>query len=111
MWYCEDQYLYVVKDRLIEAVLQILESPKIDINTQGLVMSNEFLKDRSLRSSFRIVELTSREVCYTVYPRESDNPDGIISSVWGRENDFESALATGTWKDVLKFFGTLKSSG
>ena len=54
-----------------------------------------------LYDDFRICDIKSGEVIYTITPRDNHGK----ATVWGRENNFDEPLAEGTWNHVTTFFG------
>ena len=55
----------------------------------------------TLYDDFRICDLDTGDVLYTVTPKDSDGK----ATVWGKDNDFAAPLVDGYWVDVKDFFG------
>ena len=58
----------------------------------------------SLYDDFRICDIDTGDVIYTITPSSGHKVDEGAASVWGKENEFENELVNGTWQDVLDFF-------
>ena len=51
---------------------------------------------------FRICDRETDDVKYTISPK--DTHQNGLASVYGRDNNFLTPLALGTWNDVKNFF-------
>lgn len=103
-WFCRDTSLANKTKVLGKKFLQIKDSPKINLDTMYIFFKNNCPMNGRLYDDFRICDLESKDVLYTVTPTEGYKATEGQSSVWGKENDFETALVQGSWKDVINFF-------
>ncbi|MDR0390461.1 MAG: hypothetical protein LBH59_01025 [Planctomycetaceae bacterium] len=58
-----------------------------------------------LYDDFRICDINTENVVYTIIPSSGHDSIKGKAQVWGCENDYNEPLVNGTWKDVQKFFG------
>lgn len=97
-WSCDDSALKNKAIKLFKKVNKIANSDKFDLEQTYCYFKNNDLYDQ-----INICDL-SGNVIYTVIPSVKIN--GVNRSIvfHGQENDFDSALIEGTWKDVVNFF-------
>jgi len=103
-WFCKDTALAGKTDVLGRKLLQILKSKKFDSDKTYVFFKNNCPMNGKLYDDFRICDLETGKVIYTVIPKNGHRVHNGQADVWGRENDFEGPLVQGTWKDVLRFF-------
>lgn len=58
----------------------------------------------SLYDDFRICDIKTGDVVFTITPRSGHKVDKGRGSVWGSDNNFASPLFTGTWKEIKDWF-------
>lgn len=113
-WFCSDKALPNKTKQLVNKLKQIALSRKIDINNNYVFFKNNCPCAGSLYDDFRICDLKTGDVIYTIIPEigydssKKELKEGKrkgLSEVWGKENGFKEALVIGNWKDVLNFFG------
>lgn len=100
-WFCRDTSLKAKTQALGKKVMQIMNSEKIDVNKNYVFFKNNCPCVGSLYDDFRICDLETGDVIYTVVPRSGHTE---MAEVYGRENDFDEPLASGKWTDIKKFF-------
>jgi hypothetical protein len=100
-WFCRDTSLAKKTIALTNRLLSILPSYKINLDTMYVFFKNNCPMSGPLYDDFRVCDMTSGDVLYTVTPRSSHS---LKAEVWGRENSFKEPIVIGTWKDVVKFF-------
>ena len=104
-WFCEDEALGPKTKKLAVKLKQVMKSDKIDCENSYVFFKNNCPMNGRLYDDFRICDIETGDVIYTITPRVGyHNMDGE-AEVWGKENDFKEALVSGTWGDVKKFFG------
>ncbi len=103
-WFCNDSALANKTQNLGKKVIQIMASKKIDPDETYVFFKNNFPMQGRLYDDFRICDINTEEVLFTVTPELGYANRKGISEVWGKESDFKGALVSGSWKDVLKFF-------
>lgn len=103
-WFCKDTSLANKTQVLGKKFLRIKDSSKINLDTMYIFFKNNCLVNGRLYDDFRICDIESKNVIYTVTSAEGHLSGKGQSSVWGRENDFKYPLVQGSWADVLNFF-------
>ena len=116
-WFCRDSALMNKTIKLTKKLKQIVDSPKINTETMYVFFKNNCPMVGPLRDDFRICDIKTGKVLYTITPEEKTETCQInyggrrrkkvyttSSSVWGRENEFEIPLVSGCWQDVKDFF-------
>ena len=101
-WFCRDTSLAAKTQNLGKKVLRVMKSSKIDVEKNYVFFKNNCPMRGSLYDDFRICDMETGNVIYTVVPRCTHSGK---AEVWGRENNFQEALVAGSWKDVKAFFG------
>ena len=101
-WFCKDNSLRNKTRALGKKIIQLLPSSKIDGENMYVFFKNNCPVDGSLYDDFRICDVETGDVIYTVIPKCGWTGE---AEVYGRENDFRGPLAEGNWKDVKEFFG------
>jgi hypothetical protein len=103
-WFCKDSSLKNKTKALAPKVKKISKSPKINIDTMYVLFKNNCPLYGNLYDDFRICDLETDDVIFTIIPKHGQQDCNGWSEVWGRENDFDGPLVSGTWEDVLNFF-------
>lgn len=101
-WFCRDASLEAKTRKLGQKVLQLMKSSKIDVEKNYVFFKNNCPMSGGLYDDFRICDMETGNVIYTVVPRCTHSGK---AEVWGRENNFQESLVAGAWKDVKAFFG------
>lgn len=104
-WFCSDSSLAGKTKVLGAKVKKISRSPKINVDTMYVWFKNNCPLYGKLYDDFRFADIETGDVIYTITPKEGHNKSESVSSVWGKENDFNEPLYTGDWKGVLNWFG------
>lgn len=104
-WFCRDTSLEAKTRKLGKKVLQLMKSEKVDTEKNYVFFKNNCPMVGSLYDDFRICDLETGDVIYTVTPSCGHTSNKGVAEVWGRENDFKEPIVSGTWKDVKTFFG------
>ena len=102
-WFCKDSSLPRKSETLIAKLKTILKNNKrFDPAKCYVFFKNNCPMVGGLYDDFRICDIETGDVLYTVAPR---NPHvNGKASVWGEENDFMKPLVTGSWADIKAFF-------
>lgn len=98
-WFCRDTSLRNKTYTLTNKLKQLILSDKINIYQDYVFFKNNC--GHALYDDFRICDLQTGDVKYTVSPSDCDG----LSTVWGIDNEFAAPLVEGSWKDVKAFFG------
>jgi hypothetical protein len=112
-WFCSTRALAAKTKKLAGKLKTIVKSSKIDIDKMYVFFKNNCPCDGTLYDDFRICSFDPEDTTpiYTITPALGyNNEDRGKSEVWGKENNFQGPLVTGTWDDVREFFGTPKKS-
>jgi len=104
-WFCKDESLGPKTKKLAVKLKQVMESDKIDCEKSYVFFKNNCPMNGRLYDDFRICDIKSGDVIYTITPSVGYDSKNGESEVWGQENKFKEALVSGTWADVKKFFG------
>jgi len=104
-WFCRDTSLEAKTRKLGNKVLQLMKSTKIDTEKNYVFFKNNCPMRGSLYDDFRVCDMESGDVIYTITPSCGHTVNKGVAEVWGRENEFKEPLVSGSWKDVKAFFG------
>ena len=99
-WFCKDTSLKSRLYRMAPKVKALAKSKLIDCNNAYVFFKNNCPVVGGTYDDFRFCDIDTGDVLYTVIPKGREG----TSEVYGRDNGFKGPLASGTWKDVLKFF-------
>ena len=103
-WFCKDTSLRNKTYKLTGYLKQIVKSKKIDVKNSYVFFKNNCPGYGSLYDDFRICDLESGDVIYTIVPRSGHTVSKGKGNVWGRENGFTEALFTGSWSEIKRWF-------
>jgi len=104
-WFCRDTSLRNKTIQLTAKVKQVAKSSKVDCENMYVFFKNNCPVYGRLYDDFRICNIKTGDVVYTIIPRSGHKKTFGRAEVWGRENDFVEPLVVGTWWDVKRFFG------
>ena len=100
-WFCKDTSLRNKTRFLGKHLKTLIGSPKFDPDKTYVFFKNNCPVVGTLYDDFRICDIETGDVLYTVTPRSGHSGE---AEVHGCENGFDGPLAKGTWKDIKKFF-------
>ncbi|MFA7408569.1 MAG: hypothetical protein WCY93_12215 [Anaerolineaceae bacterium] len=103
-WFCRDTSLRNKTRKLGKKMLQLMKSPKINTETSYVWFKNNCPVYGRLYDDFRIADMETGDVIYTIIPSCGHDSSRGEAQVWGRENNFDGPLVVGKWKDVKEFF-------
>ena len=103
-WFCTKKALANRGKILFSKLNSILPTTKFDVDKTYVFFKNNCPLSGNLYDDFRICDIKTGKVLYTVSPSVGYSNMNGEATVWGKDNNFEEALVTGTWKDVKKFF-------
>ena len=103
-WFCKDSSLKAKTVKLTAKLKQIVNSEKINQDTMYVFFKNNCPMVGKLYDDFRICDLVSGDVIFTITPKSGHDIHNNRAEVWGKDNRFEEPLVQGTWKDVKNFF-------
>lgn len=104
-WFCKDSSLKNKAKKLVSRLQTILKNNKrFDPAKTYVFFKNNCPCVGGLYDDFRICDIKTGNVLYTVTPRDP-HANGK-ASIWSAENDFIKPLLVGSWTDIKKFFAT-----
>lgn len=103
-WFCADKQLPARGRRLFAKLLNVALSHRFDINNSYVFFKNNCPCSGPLRDDFRICDLQTGKVLYTVVPYDASESKDERSYVYGAENEFKAPLVAGNWNTVVKWF-------
>ena len=103
-WFCRDSSLARKTQTLFKKVIQISKTKKFDNKKVYVFFKNNCPMMGRLYDDFRICDLNSGDVLYTVVPRSGHDSMKGSGEVWGKENNFSSPLLQGSWREIKNFF-------
>lgn len=108
-WFCKDSSLVNKTKTLYPKVAKISKSSKFDADKTYVLFKNNCPMSGSLYDDFRICDIVTGDVIFTVTPKSGHISDNGLGEVWGKENDFECELFKGTWREIVQWFLAEKS--
>ena len=103
-WFCNESSLRNKTLSLGKKLKQISESSLFDNDKCYVFFKNNCPMNGSLFDDFRICDMVTHDVLYTVIPANGHTSIKGRAEVYGRSNNFDEPLAAGKWADVKKFF-------
>ena len=103
-WFCKDSSLANKTIKLTKKLKQIVDSPKINQDTMYVFFKNNCPMIGNLYDDFRICDIETGDIVYTITPRSGHKGYNGLGSVWGKENYFRASIIIGTWSEVKDFF-------
>ena len=104
-WFCKDTSLVNKTRKLAHKVKRVAKSHKIDRDKVYVFFKNNCPCVGKLYDDFRICDLETGDVIFTITPSSGHDVDKGSSEVWSRENNFAGPIVSGKWKNVCDFFG------
>lgn len=104
-WFCKDSSLQRKGESLLKKLKMIEGSNKFDNDKCYVFFKNNCPCFGSLYDDFRICDIESGDVIFTVIPKCGHTSSKGIGEVWGYdENGKFGKLFTGKWKEIKKWF-------
>lgn len=103
-WFCRDSSLAAKTKKLASKVKQIAKSDKINQDTMYVFFKNNCPMYGSLYDDFRICDIETGNVIYTITPSSGHDSIKGMSSVYHVAGD-GFVVDKATWKDVKEYFG------
>jgi hypothetical protein len=104
-WFCKDEGLLNRLKKIAPKVVRIAKSKKIDLNKTYIFFKNNCPCVGKLYDDFRICDIETKKVIYTIIPCSGMEIDKGKAEVWGIENNFDGPIVYGTLKDIYSYFG------
>lgn len=103
-WFCKDTSLVKKTVSLGSKLKSIIKSPKLDPANQYVLFKNNCPVRGELYDDFRICDILTGDVIFTIVPKSGHEVHGGKGNVWGRENNFKDPLFEGSWKEIKNWF-------
>lgn len=108
-WFCSDKSLKSRTKKLYPKVKKIIKSnehsQRFDPAKVYVSFKNNFPMVGELYDDFRIIDMETYDVLYTIVPKSGMQIEDGKALLYGRENEFSEPLFRGKWHDLIKFFG------
>jgi hypothetical protein len=91
-WFCSDKALKAKSERLFRAVKRWVEKRNTDTDKVYVFFKNNCPMNGSLYDDFRICDVETGDVVWTVTPKSGHSG---LAEIWGRQNEFKGAIITG----------------
>lgn len=101
-WFCRNNSLRNKTYKMAPMIKRIAKSAKIDPSKVYVFFKNNCPMRGPLYDDFRICDMETTDVIFTITPKSGHTG---LAEVWGKENDFEKAIVSGTMKEIYKYFG------
>ncbi len=99
-WFCRDHSLQRKAKTLMPKVKKFIKAMNIDVDDAYVFFRNNCSFNGSLYDDFRICNVATGDVIYTVIPRCGHGANQ--SELWGVSNGFQGPIATASnWKQLL----------
>lgn len=109
-WFCKDKSLVNKAKALMYRVSKIYKlnekraEKKFNPDTSYVWFKNNCPCCGNLYDDFRIADCETGDVIYTIVPASGFDKNFGEAELWGRENDFEEPIVSGSWKDIMNYF-------
>lgn len=107
-WFCKDSSLKNKTIKLADKLKSVLKAnktgQKFDPEKTYVFFKNNCPLNGSLYDDFRICDIETGNVIYTITPSSGHKPIFGVSELWGRENEFDCPIIEGKWEDILNYF-------
>ena len=104
-WFCSDKSLANRLKKLAPKVIRISKSAKVNPETMYVFFKNNCPMNGDLYDDFRICDMKTGDVIFTVVPRSGHKIDEGLGEVWGKENGWDGAIMRGNMKEIYEYFG------
>ena len=101
-WSCEDKSLKGKANKLFPMVRRFAKQMNIDLSKHYVFFKNNALLAGFRGDDFRICDIKSGEVVWTVIPKSGHS---FMCEVWGAKNEFKTPIFKG--KNLSEFYKTL----
>ncbi len=99
-WFCKDKALKLKSERLFRMVKRWVKKRNTDTDKVYVFFKNNCTGYGSLYDDFRICDIETGDVIYTVVPKCGHSGE---AEVWGRDNKFQGPIITGkTLSEIFK---------
>lgn len=108
-WFCLDRALVDRGQRLLSRLSSInkansVNKPKFDPEKTYTFFKNNCPVNGHLYDDFRICDIETGDVIWTIIPQSGHYVDEGRAFLWGKVNDFKEPVLEGSWKDIVEYF-------
>lgn len=109
-WFCKSRALVNRGKKLLTKLKVVVKAnaknpnPKFNPDETYVFFKNNCPLYGSLYDDFRICDIETGDVLYTITPSSGYCSNKGTAELYGKENDFKEPLVSGEWKDIVKFF-------
>lgn len=104
-WFCKDTSLQKKGEALFKKLKAISNSTKFDNSKSYVFFKNNCPVFGRLYDDFRICDIETGDVIFTVVPKSGYYADNGLGKVWGYdENGKFKELFKGSWKEIKQWF-------
>ena len=101
-WFCKETSLKSKATSLMPKVMKFVKFKRIDLDTHYVWFKNNCPMNGSLYDDFRICDLETGDVIYTVIPKCGHRSNHGKAELWGKENNFERPIRNAVnWNDLI----------
>jgi hypothetical protein len=106
-WFCTNKGTVVRGKALVSKLKAIANSKKFDKHNTYVFFKNNCPVNGSLYDDFRICDMKTGDLLFTVVPKEGYTNSNGLGSVWGKTPDGKfDELFKGTWKEIKQWFNS-----
>lgn len=105
-WFCKDKAILNRGKTLLCRLSSINRANhgKFDPEKTYVFFKNNCPVNGCLYDDFRICDIETGDVIWTVIPRSGRYVDEGRAFLWGKVNDFKEPVLEGSWKDIVNYF-------
>ena len=108
-WFCLDRALVDRGQRLLSRLSSInkansVNKSKFDPEKTYTFFKNNCPVNGHLYDDFRICDIETGDVIWTIIPQSGHYVDEGIAILCGRINNFREPVVEGSWKDIVEYF-------
>lgn len=103
-WFCKESSLVNKGKALLSRLRAISKTHRFDLKNTYVFFKNNCPVCGRLYDDFRICDIKTGDVIYTVIPKSGFDKDEGKSELYGRENNFQGPLVEGTWQQIKEYF-------
>ena len=101
-WFCKEDSLKSKATSLMPKVMKFVKFKRIDLDTHYVWFKNNCPMNGSLYDDFRICDLETGDVIYTVIPKCGHRNNHGKAELWGKKNNFEGPIRSAeNWSDLI----------
>ena len=105
-WFCSDKAILNKGKALLSRLSSInkANNGKFDPEKTYTFFKNNCPVSGCLYDDFRICDIETGDVIWTIIPKSGHYVDEGKAILWGKVNDFKEPVLEGDWKEIVNFF-------